>query len=77
MYSNRALDEIQITLIYSRAILVAVTSECSVKGVVCKTWTGTLADSADPDQMQQNATSNQDLYCLLKLLEVKSEMKQS
>ena len=76
MYSNRALDEIQITLIYSRAILVAVTSVCNVKGVLCKTWTGTLANSADPDQMQQNAASNQGLYCLLKLLEVKSEMKQ-
>ena len=32
------------------AILVAVTLECSVKRVVCKTWTGTLANSADPNQ---------------------------
>ena len=48
--TKRALDEIQVTIIYSRAILVAVTSECSVKMVIYKTCTGTfriLANSAD------------------------------
>ena len=30
MKPNRALDEIQVTVIYNRASLVAVTSECSV-----------------------------------------------
>ena len=42
--------------------------------VICKTWTetfGTLANSADPDQMLQNVASDQDLHCLLKLQEVK------
>ena len=54
MKSNRALDEIQGTVIYSRIILVAVRSECCVKRVTSKTWTGlsawTLANSADPDE---------------------------
>ena len=36
------LYEIQVTIIYSRAILVAVTSEYSIKLVICKTWTGTF-----------------------------------
>ena len=48
--------------------------------VICKTWTGifgTLANSADPDQMLQNVVSDQGLHCLLKLQEVKGEMKQS
>ena len=40
-----------------------MTSEYSVKRVLCKTWTGTLANSADPDQMPQNAASDQDLHC--------------
>ena len=56
---------------YSRAILVAVTSECRVKMVICKTWTATLANSADPDQMPQNVASDQGLHCLIKLREVK------
>ena len=30
MQANRTLDEIQVTISYSRAILVAVTSECSL-----------------------------------------------
>ena len=72
MKTNRALYEIQLTVIYSRAILVAVTSECRVKRVICKTWTGTLANSVDPDQMPQNAASDQGLHCLLKLQEVKA-----
>ena len=69
MLSNRALDEIQVTFIYSRAILVAVTSECSVKRVICKTRTGTLSISADPDQKLRNASF--DLQYLHKLIEVK------
>ena len=58
-------------IIYNHAILVTVTSECRVKRVICKTWTRTLANSADPDQTPQNAASDQDLYCLLKLQVVK------
>ena len=54
-------------VIYSHTILVAVMSECSVKRVICKTWTGTLANSADPDQMIQNVASDQGLPFLLKL----------
>ena len=54
-----------------RAILVAVTSKCIVKRVFCKTWTGTLANSADPDQTPQNAASDQSLHYLLKLQEFK------
>ena len=42
---------------------------------ICKTWTGlnagTLANSADPDQMPQNVASDQGPHCLLKLQEVK------
>ena len=64
-----------MTVIDSRAILVAVTSECCAKRVICKTWTGlsagTLANNADSDQTPQNAASDQCLHCLLKLLEVK------
>ena len=52
-------------VIYSHAILVAVMSEYRVKRVICKTWTGTLANSEDPDQKLQNAASNQGLHCLL------------
>ena len=69
--------KIQVTALYSRAILVAVTSECSEKRVIGKTWTGTIAYSADPDQTPQNAASDQGLDCLLKLKEVKGQMKQS
>ena len=64
------LYETQVTVIYSRASLVAVTSAWRVKRVICKTWTGTRANSADPDQTPQNAASDQDLHCLLKLQEV-------
>ena len=52
-------------------IVVAVTSECRVKRIVCKTWTGTFANSADPDHTPQNAASDQGLHCLLKLQDVK------
>ena len=76
MISNGTLDEIQVTVTYSWTILVAVTSECCVKRVICKIWTrlsaGTLANSADPDQTPQDAASDQRLHCLLKLQEVKS-----
>ena len=39
------LYEIQVTVIYSRAILAALMSECHVKKVICKTWIGTLANN--------------------------------
>ena len=55
---------------YSHA--VTITSECHVKRVICKTWTATLANSADQDQMLQNAASDQGLHYLLKIQEVKS-----
>ena len=48
------LYENQITVIYSRAILVAVT----------------LANSADPDQTPHNAASDQVFDCFLKLQQV-------
>ena len=49
---------------------MAVASECHLlKKVICKTWNGTLANSADLDQMQMNTVSG--LHCLLKLQEVK------
>ena len=57
-------------VIYSCTV-VTVTSEYCVKRIVCKTWTGSLAKSADPDQTPQNAASDQGLHCLLKLQEVK------
>ena len=65
------LYKIQVRVIYSHAVLVAVMSECCVKRVICKIRTGTLANSADPDQMLQNVASHQDLHCLLRLQEVK------
>ena len=45
--SNRTgiLYELHITVTYSRANLVALTSECIVKRVICKTWRGTLANT--------------------------------
>ena len=55
------------SVIYSRAVLVGVTSECLLKKVICKTWTGTFAKNADLDQTAQNAMSDQSLYYLLKL----------
>ena len=59
-------------VVYSRATPVAVTSGCSLK-----TWTWTLANSADPDQTPQNAASDQDLHCLIKVHDVKGYMRQS
>ena len=63
-------NEIQITVMYSRTFLVAVTSESCVKRVICKTGNGpsawTLVKSADQDQTSQNAASDQRLYCLLR-----------
>ena len=64
------MRQIQVVVIYSHAILVAETAECSVKMAICKTWTGTLANSADPDQMPQKVASDQGLHCLLKLQEI-------
>ena len=64
------LYEIQVTVIYSRAILVTVMSEYQVKRVICKTWTGTLANSADSDQTPLNAAFNQGQQYVLKLQEV-------
>ena len=43
------------------------------KKAICKTWTGTLANSADPDQTPQKAASDQGLYCLRKLQELRSK----
>ena len=75
--SRICLYEIQLKVIYSRAILVIVTSEWRVKRVIWKKWTGTLANSADPGQKPQNVTSDQGLHCLLKLQEVKGKIKHS
>ena len=75
-----ALDETQVTIIYSRAILVAVTSEWCWQRAICKTWNetfGTLANSAYPDQTPQNVASDQDVHSLLILQKVKGKMKQS
>ena len=44
MKFNHAVVQVKVTVIYSRAILVAVRQECNVKRVICKTWTGTLAN---------------------------------
>ena len=57
--------------VYSRAILATVTSEYRVKRFVCKTLTGTLANSAEPDQTPQTAVSEQGLHRLHKLQDVK------
>ena len=58
---------VRLCKIYSGAILVTVASECPVKRVICKTWTGALANSADPDQTLQNAVSDQGMHQLLKI----------
>ena len=63
MKSNCAFVRNQVTFIYSRAIFVALMSESSVKRIICKTSTGTLANSADPDQTKQNVASDQGLHC--------------
>ena len=68
------LYKIQVAVIYTCALLVTVTSVCRKNRVICKTGTGTFgtfANSADPDQMPQNAASDQGLHCLLELQEVK------
>ena len=58
-----------------------VTSECCIKKIICKIYTGlsagTLANRADPDQTPQNAASDPNLRCLLNLQESKGKMKQS
>ena len=44
------IDQRKVTGIYNRAILATVTLECHVKKVIWKkTWTGTLANSAELD----------------------------
>ena len=70
------LYEIQVTVIYSCAILVTVT-ECRAKRVNYKTWTETFANSAGPDKTPQNAASDQGLRCMFTLKEIKGQMKQS
>ena len=65
------LYENQITVIYSRAVM----SECLVKGVICKTWTVALANSADLDQMLQNVASDQGLHCCLNYWKLRVEWK--
>ena len=42
-----------------------------MKRVICKIWTRTLENSADPDQTPRNAASDLGLHFLLKLQEVK------
>ena len=59
------LDEIQVTVIDCRGIRVAVSLEWRVKRVICKTWTGSFANNADPDQNQQNTVSDKGLHSLL------------
>ena len=56
---NARLYELRIMVIYNHAFLVAVASESRVKMVICKTWTGTLANSTGLDQTPQA------LHCLL------------
>ena len=62
-------NEIQV-----RLILYSCRSD--VRMLVIDGWTGTfgtLANSADPDQTSQTATSDQSLHCLLKSQEVKGK----
>ena len=58
------LYEIQVTLIYSRASLVAVTSVCRVKRII-STQARTLVNSADQYQTLQNTVSDQGLHSSL------------
>ena len=67
------LYEIQVTVIYSRDILVAKTPKCRVKRVIYKTWTGKTVNSVDTDQTPQKAASDQSLHCLHKFQEVKGK----
>ena len=53
-------------VIYNTAMLVTAISECRVKKVISRTWTGTLANSADPHQTPQNTASDQGRQCLIK-----------
>ena len=71
------LEEIQVTIIYSLAFFVSVISDCSVKRVIFKAWTGTLENSADPIQTPQNEASDLSLHSLYKLQAVKGKIKQS
>ena len=58
--------EIQVMVINSRAIFVTVTSECREEKIICKTLTGTFANSAYPDQTPLKVASDQGLHlCLI------------
>ena len=63
------LYKIQVTVIHSLAILVSVTLECRVKGVICKTRTEHWRTVQI--RRPQNTASDQGLHCLLKLQAVK------
>ena len=71
------IDQWNQTLLLYKIQVVVNSCHCDVRvlckeRVICKTWTQrTLANSADPDQMPQNAASDQGLHCLLKLQEDK------
>ena len=62
------LDEIQVPVIHKRCDVRVLLIE-----VICKTRTGTFANSANPDQTPQNAASDRCLYCLLELQDVKGK----
>ena len=65
MKSNRAsVRQIQVTAIYSRAVLDAVTSECRVKMVICKTRTGTLANSGLSSDAAKRGVCSGSAVCL-------------
>ena len=71
---NLMLDEVQVMVIYNRTSLVAGMSECSVRKIICKIWTGkfgTLTNSADPNKTPQNVASDQGLYSLHKFQDIK------
>ena len=79
MKSNRAFVRTSGYVIYSRAVLVKVTSNSVQRGVFVKPGLGgvlvhctcTLTNSVNPGQTPQNAASDQGLHCLLKLQEYK------
>ena len=66
--SKRALDEIQVTVIYSRFIFVAVPSMLLIRGLLYNLdwdiWN--TEKSADPDQAPQNAASDQGMHFSIK-----------
>ena len=70
VYMHQIKVVVYVIIIY-QWIQVTVTPESCVKRVICKTWTGTLANSAYQDQTPRSAASDQGMDCLLKLQEVK------